>query len=72
MLQTRTVGLACVFCGKRFECRSHMERHGRVHTEEKPFPCPFCGKRFALKSTATRHERVHVCTPGLFHEGAPA
>jgi len=53
-------GHTCVFCDKRFQRRSKLEVHERVHTEEKPFSCSFCDKRFAQKSNATAHERVHT------------
>ncbi|NXS03482.1 ZNF3 protein, partial [Oxylabes madagascariensis] len=33
----------CGACGKSFGWVSHLERHRRVHTGEKPFCCGECG-----------------------------
>ncbi|NXL54995.1 CKR1 protein, partial [Podilymbus podiceps] len=30
----------CADCGKSFPWASHLERHRRVHTGERPFGCP--------------------------------
>ncbi|XP_016321105.1 zinc finger protein 37-like [Sinocyclocheilus anshuiensis] len=49
----------CVFCGKTFEYLSHMTRHMRKHSGEKPYVCTVCGKRFAQKTYLTTHERTH-------------
>lgn len=49
----------CVFCGKTFEYLSHMTRHMRKHSGEKPYICTVCGKRFAQKIYLTTHERTH-------------
>ncbi|NXE85461.1 CKR1 protein, partial [Cochlearius cochlearius] len=31
---------SCSDCGKSFPWASHLERHRRVHTGERPFGCP--------------------------------
>uniref|UniRef100_A0A8C2IJ58 C2H2-type domain-containing protein n=1 Tax=Cyprinus carpio TaxID=7962 RepID=A0A8C2IJ58_CYPCA len=49
----------CVFCGKSFEYLSHMTRHMRKHSGEKPYICTVCGKRFAQKTYLTTHQRTH-------------
>ncbi|XP_016318605.1 zinc finger protein 177-like isoform X1 [Sinocyclocheilus anshuiensis] len=49
----------CVFCGKTFEYLSHMTKHMRKHSGEKPYVCTVCGKRFAQKTYLTTHERTH-------------
>ena len=36
-----------------------MERHFRIHTNEKPFECKFCSKMFATKANCIQHIRSH-------------
>lgn len=36
-----------------------MERHFRIHTNEKPFECKFCSKVFATKANCIQHIRGH-------------
>jgi len=36
----------CGTCGKTFKRKANMQRHEKIHTNEKPYQCEFCGKLF--------------------------
>ena len=52
----------CYDCGKKFEKKSGIARHMRVHTGEKHFSCDICGAIFRDLSDLNRHRRIHSGT----------
>uniref|UniRef100_A0A4W5PYJ0 C2H2-type domain-containing protein n=1 Tax=Hucho hucho TaxID=62062 RepID=A0A4W5PYJ0_9TELE len=60
---------ACSYCHKRFNYRSQVIIHERVHTRERPFVCKhhsrafgckICGKAFGTKQTLKTHQFTHM------------
>ncbi|NXN12159.1 ZN467 protein, partial [Indicator maculatus] len=49
----------CADCGRRFRKKTHLVRHQRTHTGERPFACARCPRRFAHKQHLLRHQQLH-------------
>ncbi|KAJ3453710.1 hypothetical protein MRS44_017957 [Fusarium solani] len=49
-------------CIKSFNRKSDLQRHYRIHTNERPYACtiPGCGKSFIQRSALTVHIRTHT------------
>ena len=49
----------CTECGKCCQSSSHLARHKRSHSGEKPFECTVCNKRFTQSGSLVSHSRIH-------------
>eukprot|EP00041_Stephanoeca_diplocostata_P013585 m.238608 g.238608 ORF g.238608 m.238608 type:complete len:489 (-) comp19392_c0_seq1:525-1991(-) len=47
-------------CTRVFSRPSHLEKHKRIHTNERPHKCGTCDMAFKTKWTLTKHMRTHT------------
>ncbi|KAK0109374.1 hypothetical protein ONS96_003189 [Cadophora gregata f. sp. sojae] len=48
----------CQHCQRRFARLEHLQRHERIHTQDKPFSCQQCDSHFSRSDLLIRHLRL--------------
>ncbi|XP_075070540.1 uncharacterized protein LOC142159546 [Mixophyes fleayi] len=51
--------LKCNYCEKRFNDRSILEAHHRIHTGKLAYPCSLCEESFSKPSLLAAHNNTH-------------
>jgi len=52
--------LGCETCEKRFGEKRNLERHMRIHTNERPYACDVCEMKFRHSGSLKTHMRIHA------------
>ncbi|KAJ5682932.1 hypothetical protein N7462_006097 [Penicillium macrosclerotiorum] len=47
----------CQYCQRHFRRYEHLQRHIRIHTNEKPYKCS-CGASFGRRDLLKRHQSI--------------
>ncbi|XP_073407343.1 uncharacterized protein [Dendrobates tinctorius] len=51
--------LKCDYCEKRFNSRTILEAHHRIHTGKLAYSCPYCEESFSKSSLLAAHSSKH-------------
>ncbi|GIJ83172.1 hypothetical protein Asppvi_001691 [Aspergillus pseudoviridinutans] len=62
---------ACPYCKRSFRRYEHLQRHLRIHTNEKPYKCA-CGASFSRRDLLKRHQSIgHAPTTSSTDDPSP-
>ena len=70
--ETKQRRFQCIYCGNKFIRSTHLQRHLRIHTGDKPYVCPICRQPFSRSDYMSAHilrhhkEQVHYCCGKAF------
>ncbi|KAJ3633717.1 hypothetical protein MTP99_010648 [Tenebrio molitor] len=52
-------GIVCKICLKKFSKQAHLNRHLKIHSQNKPHVCPTCKKGFVRAEQLNNHMNIH-------------
>ncbi|CAC5406284.1 KRAB [Mytilus coruscus] len=56
--ETYQKNVSCEYCGKLFWCKSELDKHLRVHINERPYLCHICSSSFKTTGNLRNHQRA--------------
>lgn len=51
--------ISCKLCTKKFSKNAHLNRHMKIHLQNKPHVCPTCNKGFVRAEQLNNHMNIH-------------
>lgn len=49
----------CDVCGEKFSCKTNLDDHRNLHSQQQIFACNFCEKKFDSKTSFDSHLLIH-------------
>lgn len=54
------INFECDLCNKTFNHQTHLIRHKKLHSGERPYQCDECNQSFSLRDGLKQHKRIHT------------